>query len=169
MSNFCHFFDISWNWPKTDPFVERIPRNCALQKRIYQFRVSGQKVTRIRPAPQQPRLKTSKRCRFFWTPKRVVFWNNLALKCPIFVTFLTSRLTKSARFQNYYRFDSLMSKSLSFWRSLVIYFLWEFFGYFWYTHFWPPSILDKIVRISKLLSFWQPHVKITIVLRTSGH
>ena len=40
---------------------------------------------------------------------------------------------------------------------------------FWYTHFRPPSILDKIVRISKLLWFWQPHVKITIVLRTSGH
>ena len=43
-----------------------------------------------RPAPQEPRLKTSKRCRFFWTPKRVVFGINLALKCPIFVTFLTS-------------------------------------------------------------------------------
>ena len=135
-------------------------------------------------------------CRFFWTPKRVVFWLYLALKCPLFVTFLTSpeigqkrtlllkefpviftfrivftrhsvapdwqkvlffkiTIVLTASCQNYYRFEG--------------YFLWRFFGYFWYTHFWPPSILDKIVRISKLLSFWQPHVKITIVLRTSGH
>ena len=36
------------------------------------------------PVSQTPRITC------FWTPKRVVFWNNLALKCPIFVTFLTS-------------------------------------------------------------------------------
>ena len=52
---------------------------------------TGQKHTRIRPAPPPPPWKTSKRCRFFWSPKRVIFGINLALKCPIFVTFLTSR------------------------------------------------------------------------------
>ena len=94
MSTFCHFFDIPWNWPKMDPFVERIPRHCTFRcssqisiadkKSLASGRPAG------RPAPREPRLKTSKMCRFFWTPKRAFFWLYLALKCPLFVTFLTS-------------------------------------------------------------------------------
>ena len=140
---------------------------CTLQSAFTDSDIPDKKsLASGRPAPREPRLKTSKMCRFFWTPKRVVFLNNLALKCPIFVTFLTSR-------------EIVQKRTLLLKEFLVIFTFRIVFTRHSVAPDWQKVLVFKITIVltascqnhyrfddlmSKYLSFWRPDD-----LTTSGH